>query len=83
MLTQPQATLLGIFIQAAGAAWLVLQAYLTARKLRDFSSRLTFKEFGEAVALLARELASQFWQQLIGFLLVVLGSALQIYGAWS
>lgn len=75
------ATLLGIVLQVLGAAYLVWQARGTASKLAKYKSNITYGNFAEAIDDLAHEIHGQFRQQMLGFLFLTLGSALQVYGA--
>ena len=76
------ATLGGIILQLLGAGYLVKQARFTAIKLAKYKSNITYANFSAAIGDLAHEINGQFKQQMRGFLLVGLGSALQFYGAW-
>ena len=80
MISPTEATQLGIVVQLIGAAYLVLQAYLTSRKLASFHAELTFDKFNDTLVGLAREVGDQFKQQLVGFMILGAGSALQLYG---
>lgn len=75
------ATLFGIVLQVLGAGYLVWQARGTASKLAKYKSNITYGNFADAIADLAHEVHGQFKQQMLGFLLLAFGSALQVYGA--
>lgn len=75
------ATLFGVVLQVLGAGYLVWQARGTASKLAKYKSNITYGNFAEAIDDLAHEIHGQFKQQMRGFLLLALGSALQFYGA--
>jgi hypothetical protein len=79
-MTTTCATVVGIVLQLLGAGYLVWQAWCTSRKLAKFSS-ITYDTLGATIDTLAHEIGSQFTQQLIGFVFVLLGSALQLYAA--
>lgn len=81
MTAQTIATQVGILVQLAGAGYLVFQAARTARVLRNFGQGLTFDKFNQSLERLSGEVASQFKQQLVGFVFIAVGSALQLYGA--
>ncbi|UWX03483.1 hypothetical protein H1235_10160 [Pseudoxanthomonas sp. NC8] len=74
-------TVIGIILQVTGALFLVFQAFRTSRKLGKYNAQVTYDNFSSIIADLARELGGQFQQQLLGFLFVLVGSALQLYGA--
>ena len=80
-MTATCATIVGILLQLIGAGYLVFQAWRTSRKLAKYQTQVTFDTLGSTIDTLARELGSQFLQQLIGFLFVLVGSALQLYAA--
>lgn len=74
-------TVIGIILQVLGAAFLVFQALRTSRKLGKYNAQVTYDNFSSIIADLAREVGGQFRQQFVGFLFVLVGSALQLYGA--
>jgi hypothetical protein len=74
------ATQIGIIVQVVGGAWLVYQSSKTAKTLASFKSQLTFDKIEGALCSLAAEVAGGFRQQLLGFLFLAIGSALQLYG---
>ncbi|MCS3807158.1 hypothetical protein [Xanthomonas sp. 4461] len=74
-------TVIGIILQLGGAAFLVYQSLRTFRKLGKYDAQVTYDNFSSIIADLAREVGGQFRQQLVGFLFVLAGSALQLYGA--
>jgi hypothetical protein len=76
------ATLSGIVLQVVGAGYLVWQARFTASKLAKYKANITYDNFAAAIDDLAHEVHGQFKQQMHGFLLVAIGSALQFYGAF-
>jgi len=45
-----------------------------------FKAQLSYDKIQETLELLAKEVASNFQQQLVGFIFLVAGSALQLYG---
>ena len=75
------ATLVGIVFQVVGAGYLVWQARCTSSKLAKYKANITYGNFAAAIDDLAHEIHGQFTQQMRGFLLVAVGSALQFYGA--
>jgi hypothetical protein len=74
------ATQVGIIVQLVGGGWLVFQSSKTAKSLSNFKAQLTYDKIQETLELLAKEVASNFQQQLVGFIFLVAGSALQLYG---
>jgi len=81
MTTQTCVTVIGIILQVFGALFLVFQSLRTSRKLGKYNAQVTYDNFSSIIADLAREVAGQFRQQLVGFIFVLAGSALQLYGA--
>jgi hypothetical protein len=81
MTTQTCVTVIGIILQVLGALFLVFQSLLTSRKLGKYNAQVTYDNFSSIIADLAREVGGQFRQQLVGFVFVLAGSALQLYGA--
>jgi len=81
MTTQTCVTVIGIILQVLGALFLVFQSLRTSRKLGKYNAQVTYDNFSSIIADLAREVGGQFRQQLVGFLFVLVGSALQLYGA--
>ena len=75
------ATLLGIVLQVAGAAYLVWQARGTSSKLAKYKANITWDNFAQAIDDLAHEVHGQFNLQVRGFVALLLGSGLQLYGA--
>ena len=75
------ATVLGIVIQAGGAAYVVVKAKSTADLLGKYKSNITYDTFAHAIDDLAHEMHGQFKLQLRGFAMLALGSTLQLYGA--
>ena len=80
-MTTSCATLIGVILQLIGAGYLVYQSWRTSRKLAKYKAHVTYDTLGSTIDTLAHELGSQFAQQLVGFLFVVAGSALQLYAA--
>lgn len=78
-MTPTCATVLGITLQLIGAMYLVYQAKKTARSLAEYKGQVMFDEFSPAIEALAKELSSQYSQQLVGFLFLFAGSAFQLY----
>ncbi len=81
MTIQTCATILGIILQVLGALFLVFQSLRTSRKLGKYNAQVTYDNFSSIIADLAHEVGGQFRQQLVGFVFVLAGSALQLYGA--
>lgn len=81
MICHINATLFGIVLQVLGVGYLVWQSRETANKLAKYKSNITYDNFAAAIDDLAHEIHGQFKQQMRGFLLLALGSALQFYGA--
>ena len=81
MTTQTCVTVIGTIFQVLGALFLVLQSFQTSRKLGKYNAQVTYDNFSSIISDLAREVGGQFRQQLVGFMFVLLGSALQLYGA--
>lgn len=81
MTTQTCVTVIGIVLQVLGALFLVLQSLQTSRKLRKYHAGVTYDNFSAIIADLATEISGQFRQQLVGFVFMLVGSALQLYGA--
>ena len=81
MTTPTCLTVIGIILQVLGAVFLVFQSLRTSRKLGKYNAQVTYDNFSSIIADLAREVGGQFRQQLVGFLFVLVGSVLQLYGA--
>ena len=79
------AIIIGIALQLIGAAYIVVQSFRTTRKLQNYSTSgtTTYGNVAEAIEALAKELSSQFFQQLVGFVFLLAGSAFQLYAALS
>lgn len=75
------AAVIGILLQFIGAGFLVYQSWRTSQKLAKYQTQVTWDTLGATIDSLAHELGGQFLQQLIGFLFVLAGSALQLYAA--
>ena len=71
----------GIACQVLGAGYLVYQSYFTSRSLLKYKPAITYDNLGPAIEQLAHEVQAQFKHQALGFLLVVIGAALQVYAA--
>ena len=81
MTTQTFVTIIGTTFQVLGALFLVFQSLQTSRKLRKYKTGVTYENFSTIIADLATEMSGQFRQQLVGFIFMLGGSALQLYGA--
>jgi hypothetical protein len=73
------ATCIGIFLQLIGAAYIVYQSFRTTNKLQKYSTPVTYGTLSPTIETLAKELAGQFSQQLVGFLFLLMGSCFQFY----
>ena len=80
-MTAACATIIGIVLQLVGTAYLVLQSWRTSRHISKFPTEVTYDSLGPKIDALARELRSQFFQQALGFLFVLVGAAFLLYGA--
>jgi hypothetical protein len=67
---------IGILLQVLAAAYIVLQAWRTARALAG-SHRITIDSMEHVIAQLGREMKRQFRHQLIGFVVLALGAVLR------
>jgi hypothetical protein len=81
-MTPTCATLVGIIFQLFGAGYLVFQSGRTSRNLSEYPTDVTYDTLGPIINALTAELRRQFFQQVVGFVFVVVGSLLQLYGAW-
>jgi hypothetical protein len=79
------AIIIGIILQLIGAAYIVVQSFRTTRKLQNYSApgTITYGNVAQVIEALANELSSQFFQQLVGFVFLLAGSAFQLYVALS
>jgi hypothetical protein len=75
------ATVLGIVLQLLGAGYLVFCSWRTSRSLAKYPNEVTYNALGPTIDTLTRELRSQFFQQMIGFLFVVGGAGFQLYAS--
>lgn len=73
------ATSIGIILQLLGAAYIVYQSCRTTRNLRKYSAPVTYGTLSPSIEALAKELAGQFAQQLVGFFFLLIGSCFQLY----
>lgn len=74
-------TIIGIFLQLLGAVYLVVQSFLTRKKLQKYREPLTYGTIAPSIEITIQELSGQFSQQLVGFIFVLFGSAFQLYAA--
>ena len=75
------ATVAGIVLQVLGAGYLVWCAWRTSRNLAKYPKEVTYNAIGPTIDALTRELRTQFFQQMIGFLFVLGGACLQLYAS--
>lgn len=75
------ATKLGIMLQLLGSALIVYFSFRTARALKDFPAEQTWVTTSPSALRLATELASQFRQQVLGFVFITAGAGFQLYAA--
>lgn len=68
---------IGIVLQVGAAAYIVFQAWRTARALSDM--QVTIDSMELIIQRLGREMAGQFKHQLIGFAVLALGAILQLF----
>ena len=73
------ANVLGIVLQFLGAGYLVWCSWRTSRTLGRYPRAVTYNALGPTIDALTRELRGQFFQQMIGFVFVGGGAALQLY----
>lgn len=66
---------IGIAVQVLAAAYIVFQAWRTARALSDF--KITIDSMEHIIQRLGDEMKSQFRHQLIGFVVLAIGAVLQ------
>ena len=80
-MTSTCATIIGTVLQVLGAGYLVVQAWLTSRKLGKYRANVTYNALGPVIDTLAHELGGQFRQQIVGFVFFLIGSGFQLYAA--
>lgn len=73
------AIIIGILLQLIGAAYIVFQSFRTARNLQKYSASVTYDTLSPSIETLTKELGGQFFQQLVGFVFLLLGSLFQLY----
>lgn len=78
-MTNNCAIIIGIFLQLVGASYIVFQSFRTTRNLQKYSEPVTYGTLSPSIEALAKELSGQFYQQLVGFVFLLLGSAFQLY----
>lgn len=78
-MTPACATVIGTILQLLGAGYLVVNSWRTTQKLGKFGEHATYNNFTQMIETLAREIAGQFKQQLIGFVCLLVGSFFQLY----
>ena len=75
------ATVVGVVLQVVGAGFLVWCAWRTSRNLGKYPNAVTYNALGPTIDALTRELRTQFSQQMIGFVFVLVGAGLQLYAS--
>ena len=80
-MTETHAIIVGTSLQLLGAGFLLYQSWKTSNSLSKFPSEVTYDSLGSTISALALELKSQFSQQAIGFMFMLVGSGFQLYAA--
>ena len=75
------ATLVGIILQVLAAAYLLFCSWRASTTLGKYKSEVTYGELGPKIDALGQEIGGQFRHQLIGFLLLLVGSGFLLYAA--
>jgi hypothetical protein len=79
MIDGPTLNKIGILLQTGAAAYIVYQDWRTARVLAGYE-KVTIDSLEIIIQKLGREMAGQFKHQFIGFAVLAIGAALQLYG---